>query len=176
MDKTISVFGSSLPKENEQEYQFAVELGRSLAKNGFSVCTGGYQGIMDAVSYGASIENGKAIGITIKDLWKASPSKYLTDEIQTNSLLERLEKLINISAGYIILDGGTGTLLELSLVWEYLNKKLMEPKPVVCLGKMWKEIIPLMENRILIEQRETGLIKMSSSIEETISILLNEIE
>ncbi len=37
--------------------------------------------------------------------------------------------------------GGTGTLVELAVVWEMLNKGVMEPRPFVVLGGFWQPII-----------------------------------
>lgn len=171
MNNIIGVFGSSIPVEGEPEYETAYKLGKELGKNGFGVCTGGYQGIMNAVSKGVNEEGNQVIGITVNNKWKASPSKYLTKEIKTNSLLERLDKLLNLPSGFVLLNGGTGTMVELALVWEYLNKNLMENKPVVCLGDMWQEIVEVIEKRIVVEKRKTGLIHLANSIDETIQIL-----
>ena len=91
--KTITIFGSSLPKEGEEEFIFAYNLGKQLAQNNFNICTGGYRGIMHAASKGAREGGGEAIGITV-DLWGAKPSEYLTKEIKCKSLTERIEKLI----------------------------------------------------------------------------------
>jgi predicted Rossmann-fold nucleotide-binding protein len=52
-DKIITVFGSSRPAEGHADYIEALELGRALAAAGFGVCTGGYSGVMEAVSRGA---------------------------------------------------------------------------------------------------------------------------
>jgi len=49
MKKTITIFGSSLPRSGDIEYEDAYMLGKLLAEKGFNVCSGGYQGIMDAV-------------------------------------------------------------------------------------------------------------------------------
>ena len=171
MDKKIvTVFGSSLPREDEEEYKFAVELGKQLAINGFNVCSGGFQGIMDAVSKGATSAGGKAIGVTV-DLFNAIPSKYLTTEIKCNTLFERIDKLITYGDAYIILPGGTGTLVELSLVWEMMNKQLIEIKPIVTIGKMWQNIVNEMETRTKLEGRTTGLVKCVKSIEDCIMYL-----
>ena len=173
MDKKIvTVFGSSLPRENEEEYKFAVELGKQLALNSFNVCSGGFQGIMDAISKGATSAGGKAIGVTV-DLFNAIPSKYLTTEIKCNTLFERIDKLITYGDAYIILPGGTGTLVELSLVWEMMNKQLIEIKPIVTIGKMWQNIVNEMETRTKLEGRTTGLVKCVKSIEDCIMYLQN---
>ncbi|MFA3782415.1 LOG family protein [Melioribacteraceae bacterium 4301-Me] len=165
MAKTVTIFGSSRPKPGEEEYEIAFYLGKKLAESGLNVCTGGFQGIMDAVSKGASSTNVEIIGVTI-NLYNATPSKYLTKEIKTNSLFERLKNLVNIGDAYIALQGGTGTMLELALVWEYMNKNMIKPKPFASHSKMWKEIIKIMEKQIALEQRQTGLIKPFEDINE----------
>jgi len=165
MSRTVTVFGSSKPLSGEEEYEAAYKLGRLLGESGFSVCTGGYQGIMDAVSKGASEFNVDVIGVTV-DLFSAVPSKHLTSQIHCNSLFERIEKLIEIGDAYIILRGGTGTLVELSISWELMNKNLIQHKPIACHGEMWQKIIQPMEERIEYEKRETGLVQCFDSIEE----------
>ena len=55
-------------EENFSEYQRAVLMGRVLAENGFTVCTGGYGGIMEAVARGAKQVGGKTIAIVAKEL------------------------------------------------------------------------------------------------------------
>ncbi|NOX66394.1 MAG: LOG family protein [Chlorobi bacterium] len=165
MSRTVTVFGSSQPLSGEEEYEAAYKLGRLLGESGFSVCTGGYQGIMDAVSKGASEFNVDVIGVTV-DLFSAVPSKHLTSQIHCNSLFERIEKLIEIGDAYIILRGGTGTLVELSISWELMNKNLIQHKPIACHGEMWQKIIQPMEERIEYEKRETGLVQCFDSIEE----------
>jgi len=168
--KTITVFGSSLPKEGEKEFQTAYELGKKLGQNGFNVCSGGYQGIMNAVSKGAAETGAEAIGITV-DIFNAAPSKYLTKEIQCDSLFERIEKLISTGDAYIILNGGTGTLVELSIVWEYANKGLMKGKPVCCLGKMWEPIIKTIDERMAYEGRKTGIVKCFENANDCVEYL-----
>jgi predicted Rossmann-fold nucleotide-binding protein len=87
------------------------------------------------------------------------PSKYLTTEIKCPTLFERLTKLVELGDAYVILNGGTGTLLELSLVWESINKNLISEKPCASIGPMWSEIVSSMEKQIARENRKTGLIK-----------------
>jgi len=156
MKKTITIFGSSIPKQGETEYETAYKLGALLAVKGFNVCTGGYQGIMDAVSKGAVEKGAEAIGITV-NLWGAVPTKYLTKEVKCLTLFERITKLVETGDGYVILQGGTGTLLELSVLWELMNKNLSDTKPATCHSAMWKSIVEIMEKQIYREGRKTGL-------------------
>jgi uncharacterized protein (TIGR00730 family) len=165
MRKTVTVFGSSLPRPGDAGYESAFRLGKILAQNNLNVCTGGFQGIMDAVSKGAAAEGAEAIGITVK-IFNAHPSEYLTKEIKCDTLFERLSKLLEIGDAYIILNGGTGTLLELALVWELMNKNLLTEKPCVSVGQMWDTIITAMEQQIVKEKRRTSLIKCFDTVEE----------
>ena len=175
MTKTITVFGSSMPKPGEEEYETAYKLGRLLGENGYNVCTGGYGGIMDAVSKGASKQGQNAVGITV-NMFSSNPSKYLTTEIKCNSLFERIEKLIGYGNGFIILSGGTGTMVELSVIWEMINKKLIEEKPVACHGAMWKGIIDTMDDRMKFEGRRYGLIYNSERIEDCANHVMNQLK
>jgi len=169
-EKIITVFGSSYPKPGEREYDNAYELGKLLAKEGFGICSGGMQGIMDAVSKGAIEEGKPVIGITMK-IFNSIATKHLTSEIKCDTLFERIDNLLMYGDGYIILPGGTGTLLELSAVWELINKNIIKEKPIVCLGNFWENIVGPVEERLFLEKKKTGLIKCVNTVEETVGYL-----
>jgi len=171
MKKTITVFGSSLPVEGEEQFIFSEELGKQLAINNFNICTGGFGGIMNAVSKGALSEGVKTIGVTV-DLWNVKPSKYLTEEIKCKTLFERIEKLISIGDGFVVLQGGTGTMLELAVAWEFMNKNMLKEKPIVIHSPMWEEIVSVMEKQIIFENRKTGLVKSFNTVDEIVSFLV----
>ncbi len=174
MKKTIAVFGSAFPKEGDAEYEFAFELGKRLAENNFNICTGGYNGIMEAVSKGAAENKAEIFGITLKYI-DSHANKFVTHEIKCENLFERITKLIEHGDAYIILKGGTGTLLELAAVWEFTNKKLLKAKPIICHSLMWKDLIPIIDSQLQFEKRKTGLIKHFDSFDEIINYLLEVI-
>lgn len=171
-DLTITVFGSSIPKIGEKEYTDAYYIGKELAKIGFNICSGGSLGIMDAVSKAAYEEGRKAIGITVK-IFNSHTSRFLTEEIKCDTLYERLNNLVNIGDAFVVLPGGTGTLLELSLVWELLNKNVMNMKPIACLGGMWKNIVEVMEKRVKSEGRIEGLLRNFSEPDEIVQYVID---
>lgn len=172
--KTVTVFGSSLPQPGETEYEEAYFIGKSLAKKGFDVCTGGAQGIMDAVSKGAVEEGRKAIGVTVA-MFNAISSKHLTTEIKCDTLFKRLDNLIEFGDAFIILPGGTGTLVELSLIWELFNKEVIDKKPIACYGEMWNRIITPMEERVKFERRNENLIKCYYNPQDIVEFISNEL-
>lgn len=153
---------------------FALRLGALLANAGFRVYSGGYRGIMDGVSRGAVEAGGEAIGVTVKG-WSSVKSRFLTETIICSSLFERIETLIKNADAYIVLQGGTGTLLELAVVWEFINKSIMPVKPVACHSDMWKDVVRIMENQIRREGRKTGLIKYFDNEEEIVQYLKNSL-
>jgi len=175
MKKTVTVFGSSQPKEENEEFKTAYKLGKRLAENNFNVCTGGFQGIMNAVSKGAVENGGEAIGVTV-DLWGAAPSKYLTREIKCETLFERILKLVEIGDAYVVLQGGTGTLLELAVVWEMMNKKMLNIKPVACHSNIWKEIVNIMEKQLEHEKRPEKFVKVFDDVEAIVNYVKGTIK
>jgi uncharacterized protein (TIGR00725 family) len=150
MDKTISVFGSSRPLEGDADYQAARELGRELARSGFILCNGGYGGIMEASARGAKERNGTTVGITV-ETFPRTANKWIDTEVRTKSLAERIAKLVDSAHGYVILRGGTGTLLELAYVWEFINKRLIPEKPVVLLGPFWNDLVEILRRESVSE-------------------------
>ena len=170
MNKTITVFGSSKPKPYEEQYKIAYKLGIMLGEKGFNVCNGGFGGIMEAVSKGAVESGTEAIGVTI-NTWGLTGNKYLTKEIKCVTLLERVNKLIELGDAFIILQGGTGTLLELAAVWEFSNKEFIDHKSILCHSSMWKKIVDVMNIQMKSEGRNTNLVKAFDSTEEIVIYL-----
>jgi uncharacterized protein (TIGR00725 family) len=138
--RVITLFGSSRPIEEDKEYRIAYEVGKELARAGYTICNGGYGGIMEASARGAKDAGGICIGVTV-EVFQHAPHRWIDVEHRTANLMERLKLLIDLASGYIVLKGGTGTLLEFSCVWELMNKKLMAQKPLVIVGAFWEKVI-----------------------------------
>lgn len=138
--KIITVFGSSRPEEGHADYAEARELGRALASSGFAVCTGGYGGVMEAVSRGARESGGRVLAVT-SSFFRSRANQWVEEETRVDTWQDRLFELVRLGHGYVACKGGTGTLVELAVVWEMLNKKAMEHRPFVVLGDFWQPIL-----------------------------------
>jgi len=138
--RVITVFGSSRPKQSDADYGEALALGRALALSGFTVCSGGYGGVMEAASRGAKEAGGATLGVTA-DFFKRDANRWIDSEIRVNSWQERLFELVQQADGFVACKGGTGTLVELAVVWEMLNKSVIAGKPMVVLGDFWTPIL-----------------------------------
>ncbi len=121
-EKIISIFGTAKARPGDSVYQLAYETGKLLAKTGFVIANGGYGGTMQAAAKAAIEAGGKTIGVTCSAFGGSVANEYISREIVTSSLDERLETLIKLGEGYVVLPGGTGTLLELAKVWELKTK------------------------------------------------------
>ena len=137
----VTVFGSSRPREGAADYEEARVLGRALAKHGFSVCSGGYGGMMEAVSRGAKEAGGKTYGVTAEFFKSAKLNSWIDVEVPMKTWEERLFELIRRADGFVACKGGTGTLVELAVVWEMLNKSVMHAKPFAVLGDFWQPVL-----------------------------------
>ena len=141
--KRICIFGSYRDL-GKSERENVVKLGRLLAEKGFEVVSGGFGGTMEDVSRGAKEAGGKTIGVTYYK-WQDKPykgaNKYIDEEIKTENIFERIDVMTKNSDAFIVLPGGTGTLLELAACLELVNKGLMEPKPIIALGNYWKSAL-----------------------------------
>jgi hypothetical protein len=147
--KTITVFGSSLPAEGSKAYVEAQRLGRLLAEAGYAVCNGGYSGLMEASARGARAAGGHTIGVTCV-IWPRPANAYIVEEVRTQNFPERLMTLIERGDAYLTLPGGTGTLAELALAWEMMNKGSLSKtvggrKPLLVMAPYWQPVIDCLE-------------------------------
>jgi uncharacterized protein (TIGR00730 family) len=138
--RIVTVFGSSRPHAGDAQYSAAQSLGAELAVKGFVICSGGYGGVMEAVSRGAKEAGGSTMAITAK-LFRARANKWVDEEICVKTWQERLFELVKRGHGYVVCPGGTGTLVELAVVWEMMNKGAMARRPLVVLGDFWRPVI-----------------------------------
>jgi uncharacterized protein (TIGR00730 family) len=168
----ITIFGSARPVEGDESYVEAYAVGKALALAGFVVCNGGYAGTMEASARGAKESGGKTIGV-VSEFFSAASNRWIDKNIVVKSLVDRLMELISLADGYVVLKGGTGTLLEFASVWEFMNKSVIEEKPVIVFGNFWGGVIQTLNEELLFEGKGscTKYISIASSAEEVVNAL-----
>jgi len=143
-EKVVTIFGTGRARPGEAAFKLAHETGMLLAQAGFSIANGGYGGTMLAAAKGAAEAGGEVIGVTCSAFGSSKANEYVTREIVTHSLDERLEMLVELGRAYVVLPGGTGTLLELAKVWELKNKGFLKTdRPIILVGGFWKSLVDL---------------------------------
>jgi uncharacterized protein (TIGR00730 family) len=164
----VTVFGSGEATASSAAYQLAFELGQAIARAGWALCNGGYGGTMEAAAAGAVAAGGRTIGVTCTAFRRSAPNPYVRQEVPTFDLLQRLNTLVQLGSAYVVLPGGTGTLLELALVWELLNKGLLRGKrPLVLLGDFWRPVVTCIEH----EQKEPNTLHIAEDVASVSEIL-----
>jgi len=81
--------------------------------------------------------------------------------------------LISTGDGYVVLKGGTGTLLEFSAILELINKGLINKKPIAAFKDFWNELTELMKQRNIFEGREEVKVFLSNDVQEIVSYFSN---
>ena len=174
--KSVTVFGSAQPQPGSTPYEQARDLGRLLAQAGFTVINGGYTGTMEGVSQGATEVGGVATGITcaIFDTRRPGGNSFLTEAIHTPDLMARLRTLIELGDGYVVLDGGVGTLLELFLVWNLLAIGIAN-KPCILIGAQWRRVLADLIRETQIGPQHAALLHIADTVEQAVQVLKSQI-
>lgn len=171
--KTITIFGTAAAKVGEPAFILAEQIGRLLARSGFTIVNGGYGGTMLAAAKAATEAGGQVIGVTCSAFKRGKANEYITREIITESLDERLETLIKLGGAYVVLPGGTGTLLELAKVWELKNKGFLEKgKPIILMGEFYRPLVELIAAE---DPESVGCIKFAAGPDELRDMLVGGI-
>jgi uncharacterized protein (TIGR00730 family) len=170
--RTITVFGSARPIEGDTSYEEARRIGKALASAGWIVCNGGYGGTMEASARGAKEAGGETLGI-VCSFFSTQTNRWIDKKIVVPTLMDRLQRLIDTGDAYVILKGGTGTLLEFAAVWELINKKAMNEKPIVVFGESWNTVIETLNSELTFEGKDwcTDYVKVAQSTDEMLTLL-----
>lgn len=167
----VTVFGSSRVSAREAAYRDALRLGRLLAEAGYTLCTGGYTGIMEAVSRGAVEAGGHAIGVTVAS-WAARQraNRWVTEEVGAPDLFQRIARMIAADA-YVALPGGLGTLGEVALTWNLFQTASIPRRPFVLVGPAWRAVLDCLPGGVRIEPRDLELVRLVDSVDQVVDAI-----
>jgi uncharacterized protein (TIGR00730 family) len=141
----VSFFGSSYAFNDSDEYRAAHDSAYELALAGYTIVNGGGAGIMEASTQGAREAGGKSIGVVIKNraIDNASITSFNDEIIVLDTLFARIKELVVNSSAWVVFPGGTGTLAELAMAWDLVNKGLLNARPIVIYGQYWNPLVDL---------------------------------
>jgi uncharacterized protein (TIGR00730 family) len=167
----VTVFGSSRVEPHEPAYRDAVRLGKLLAQAGYTLCTGGYSGVMEAVSRGAAEAGGRAVGVTVTS-WAARlrPNRWVTDEVAAPDLFQRIARMIAADA-YVAMPGGLGTLGEVALTWNLFQTESIPRRPFVLVGPAWRSLLDCLPAAVRIEPRDLGLVRLVDRVDDVVEAI-----
>ncbi|MBX7110146.1 MAG: TIGR00730 family Rossman fold protein [Chitinophagales bacterium] len=137
----VTVYGSARFREGHPYYELARAIGKELAKNNFSVMTGGGPGVMEAANRGAKEGGGVSLGCNIILPFEQAPNVYVDKMVSFEFFFTRKTILRKNSVAYVLMPGGFGTMDEIFEVLTLIQTHKLPPRPVVCMGKnYWKHL------------------------------------
>ncbi len=172
----VTVFGSARFSENSEAYAVARKIGGLLAKEGFTVMTGGGPGIMEAANRGAKDAHGTSIGCNIVLPKEQKPNPYLDRWINFRHFFVRKVMLLKYSYAFIALPGGYGTLDEIFETATLIQTGKIRHFPIVLVGRdYWLPLVRFIQDTLLarsaIDMADVDIFQLTDSPEEAVKIV-----
>ncbi len=173
MEKIVVVFGSSRTRD-EKHLRDAEQMGRLLVGAGYAVGSGGYEGIMEAVSRGAFHAGGHVIGYTTDQFGDLPPSPWLSEERRAPDIHLRIKLMLEEGDAFVAMWGGIGTLAEVTMAWNVAQIAALQgrtPKPLILVGDNWPPLVECIGTHTEIGSSVLALPVMASSPEAAVEQL-----
>jgi uncharacterized protein (TIGR00730 family) len=130
----VTVFGSARVAEGSPVYEQAREIGRSLARDGWAVITGGGPGVMEAANRGCQEAGGLSIGCNIELPHEQSVNQYVDLSVEFRYFFARKTMFVKYADAFVIMPGGFGTLDELFEALTLIQTGKIRHFPLVLVG------------------------------------------
>jgi predicted Rossmann-fold nucleotide-binding protein len=141
----VTIFGSGIISHEHPVYALVRELSAQLTRMSCSIITGGGQGLMEAANEGTSLgkrlSQTRSMGMRVHLPFNEEDNSFVTQLYEHGTFFSRLHHFVLLSEAFIIVPGGIGTVLELSMVWQLLQARKMEQTPLILIGNMWTELM-----------------------------------
>jgi uncharacterized protein (TIGR00730 family) len=165
----VAVLGSARIEQPDPRWDQARALGGLLAKGGFTVVTGGYSGLMSAVSQGVSEGGGRVVGLPMRHWDKLEPNPWNAELRWSDGYGARLDHLLRCAA-VIALPGGVGTLSEVSVIWAAAQTEAT-PVTIVLLGEGWPPLLEAFRKHLVIGPDDLKLLRLAATPEDAVQAL-----
>ena len=178
----VCIFGSARIKPDTKAYNDVFTLARYLSWEGIDILTGGGPGLMEAANKGAKLGQGEkkskslSYGISIQLEFEPHPNMHLDVKRHHQRFSSRLDEFMRLSNAVVCTPGGIGTVLELFFVWQLIQVKHADPRPIVLMDKEfwsgmldWFKEMPL--NRGLVSEKDFQSIKIVDTPEDVLEII-----
>ncbi|HUS14798.1 MAG TPA: TIGR00730 family Rossman fold protein, partial [Chloroflexia bacterium] len=146
----VAIFGSARVREDDPDYQAAVELGRMLSESGLAVITGGGPGIMEAGNRGAVQGPSESVGCNIELPHEQGTNPYVQIPVNFRYFFVRKTMFMKYSEAFVIFPGGFGTMDELFEALTLIQTGKVRNFPVILYNTAyWKGLIDWMRETML---------------------------
>ena len=171
----VTIFGSARLKPGTPAYEGVKQLAAELTKMGCDIISGGGPGLMQAANEGALSIGPEAlkrsVGIRVELPFEQELNPFVGQAYQHRTFFSRLHHFMIVSDAFVVVPGGIGSLLEMSLAWQLLQVRKLYNTPLILVGKMWPELIEWGRRSMLHKGSE-----LASEIDFTIPHCVNTID
>jgi len=177
----VTIFGSARLKPGTPAYDAVKKLAAELTKMGCDIISGGGPGLMRAANEGAHSVEPKAgkrsVGIRVELPFEQEINPFVGQAYEHGTFFSRLHHFMIISDAFVVVPGGIGTLLELSLVWQLLQVRKLYNAPLIVVGKMWAELVGwgrssmLRKGNELADEIDFTIPRCVNTIDETVALI-----
>jgi uncharacterized protein (TIGR00730 family) len=177
----VTIFGSARIQPGSPAYESVKQLAAELAGMGCDIVTGGGPGLMQAANEGAlsvdATARDRSVGIRVDLPFEQSLNPFVGQAYQHRTFFSRLHHFMIVSDAFIVVPGGIGTLLEMSLAWQLLQVRKLYATPLILVGKMWAELVEwgrramLQEGQELASAVDFAIPHCVSDVAETVALI-----
>jgi uncharacterized protein (TIGR00730 family) len=149
----VTIFGSARAQPGTYVYEEVKRVASALADLGCDIITGGGPGLMQAANEGAKAvsapERQRSVGIRVDLPFEQNANPFVEDAFTHKTFFSRLHHFVLASDAFIVVPGGIGTVLELTMIWQLLQVRHLHETPLIVVGKMWAELIEWAKRNLL---------------------------
>ena len=172
----VTVFGSARFEEDHRYYLLAREVGRRIARSGFTTMTGGGPGIMEAANRGARDECGRSVGCNIILPHEQEPNPYLDKFVEFRYFFVRKVMLLKYSVAFVCMPGGFGTLDEIFETATLIQTGKIRDFPIVVMGReYWLPMLDFIRDTLVAEgtisERDLAIAHVTDDPDEAMAII-----
>ncbi len=147
----VAIFGSARVQPDDTYYQLSETIAQGLAREGYSIITGGGPGVMEAANKGAWETGQISAGLNIKLPHEQHPNPYANISLDFRYFFVRKVMLVKYAVAFVCLPGGYGTLDEFSEAITLIQTQKIKPFPVILVGsEYWKGFVKWLEEVVLV--------------------------
>jgi len=180
--REVTIFGSARLPLGNKWCQEAIKLGRILAKNKFTVITGGGPGIMEAANKGAFEAGGESIGLNIQLPNEQRVNSYVKKGRGFHYFFTRKVMMAASAQAYVFFPGGFGTLDEFMEMIVLIQTGKAQQVPMICVShEFWDPLFAWVEKVVYKQFNATSdkdlkLYTVVDTAEEAFALIKNSKE
>lgn len=174
----VTFFGSARLDEKNKYCKIARKLAQRLAKQGYTIITGGGSGIMEAANRGAVDAEGESVGINIQLPTEQRINPYVKKSLAFHYFFIRKVIMSASAQAYVFFPGGFGTLDEFFELVMLIQTRKMARVPIILIGqKFWKPLLNFIDEVVLKETKtisptDSSIYILAKSIDHAYNLVL----